>query len=165
MVDNPDKVPLPFGLGYHPYFRVPHNSADAIADACARSLWEATDGLPTGQRVPVDAARDLRKGQPYASLHLDDYFTDLEPTPAADGLVRVGGVRQSGWRLDLLVSPDFRELVAFTPPHREAIAIEPYTCAADAINLQTRGIDAGLRVLARGESWRGTVRLAVRRTL
>src|SRR5690348_14165763 len=23
MVENPDRVPLPFGLGYHPYFRVP----------------------------------------------------------------------------------------------------------------------------------------------
>ena len=26
----------------------------------------------------------------------------------------------------------FRELVLFTPVHRNAVAIEPYTCAADA---------------------------------
>ena len=26
-VYNPDRVPLPFGLGYHPYFRLPFTTA------------------------------------------------------------------------------------------------------------------------------------------
>jgi aldose 1-epimerase len=62
-------------------------------------------------------------------------------------------------RLGLYVSPDFRELVVFTPPHRQAIALEPYTCATDAINLQTQGIDAGLLVLRPGEEWKGVVEM------
>ena len=49
----------------------------------------------------------------------------------------------------------------FTPPHRQAFCVEPYTCVTDAVNLQQRGIDAGWRVLAPGEKWAGVVELAV----
>ena len=51
----------------------------------------------------------------------------------------------------------FRNLVIFTPPHREAIAVEPYTCITDAINLQARGVDAGLLVLPPGGSWQAAL--------
>lgn len=52
-VTNSDIVPLPFGLGLHPYFRF-------LADACqfqAWGTWERwvlEDLLPTGERVPLD---------------------------------------------------------------------------------------------------------------
>ena len=46
----------------------------------------------------------------------------------------------------------FRELVVYTPPGRpDVISLEPYTQTTDAINLQGRGVDAGLRVLGHGE--------------
>jgi aldose 1-epimerase len=56
-------------------------------------------------------------------------------------------------------SEEFRELVAFTPAHRQAVCLEPYTCITDAINLQQRGIPAGLLVLAPGGRWTGVVGL------
>jgi aldose 1-epimerase len=40
--------------------------------------------------------------------------------------------------------------VLFTPAHRKAVAIEPYSCSADASNLAARGVDSGWRVLAAG---------------
>jgi aldose 1-epimerase len=47
----------------------------------------------------------------------------------------------------------FREIVMYTPPGApDVIAIEPYTQTTDAINLQVKGIDAGLRVLKHGAS-------------
>ena len=48
----------------------------------------------------------------------------------------------------------FRELVVFTPPFGGGtlIAVEPYTQTTDAINLEARGIDTGLRVLGHGQS-------------
>jgi aldose 1-epimerase len=51
--------------------------------------------------------------------------------------------------------------VVFTPPHREAVCLEPYTCMTDAINLQQRGVEAGWRVLPPGESWTSVVELRV----
>jgi aldose 1-epimerase len=62
-VRNPDAIALPFGLGYHPYFRLPF-TANARADNCtisvpARSYWLTKDSLPTGQTEPVAGGRDL----------------------------------------------------------------------------------------------------------
>jgi aldose 1-epimerase len=59
--------------------------------------------------------------------------------------------------LRFLVDPAFRELVLFTPPHRQAIAIEPYSCSADASNLASRGVDTGWAVLPDGGTWAATV--------
>jgi aldose 1-epimerase len=56
-----------------------------------------------------------------------------------------------------LADPAFRELVLFTPPHRQAIAIEPYTCSADAANLAARGIDSGWRILPLSGEWEAAV--------
>ena len=56
---------------------------------------------------------------------------------------------------------ELRELVVFTPPHRQAFCIEPYTCITDAINLQQRGTDAGLQVLPPGGQWTGIVEMRV----
>jgi aldose 1-epimerase len=33
------------------------------------------------------------------------------------------------------------------------LCIEPYTCATDALNLQARGVDAGLLTLPPGGRW------------
>jgi aldose 1-epimerase len=168
-VTNPDRVSLPFGLGYHPYFRVPLVAGDAPTnywvESSAREMWELEDGVPTGKRVPPLAAKDLTQGKRFTDLTLDDLFTDLEtPASAAPGnLCWRAGLRQSEKDIEvqLLTSPSFRELVLFTPPHRQAVAIEPYTCATDAMNMQQRGIDAGLLVLQPGASWKGVVEFFV----
>ena len=57
----------------------------------------------------------------------------------------------------VLADGSFRDLVLFTPVHRHAIAIEPYTCSADAANLSAQGIDCGWRVLEVGGAWTGEV--------
>ncbi len=134
------------------------DAAECRVEAAAAGYWPLEDSLPVGQRMAVDAARDLRQGKRFADLSLDDVLTDLGP--AAGDLRRLGAVRQGDFELTLSASPAFRELVAFTPAHRQAVCLEPYTCTTDAINLQERGIDAGLLVLRPGEEWTATVRIA-----
>jgi aldose 1-epimerase len=51
--------------------------------------------------------------------------------------------------------------VAFTPPHRQGLCLEPYTCTTDAVNLQQRGVDAGWLVLPPGATWSGVVEMVV----
>ena len=53
----------------------------------------------------------------------------------------------------------FRELVVYTPPGRDAICFEPYTCPTDAINLEAKGIPAGIIVLSPKETFFATVRI------
>src|SRR5205807_3938950 len=46
-VTNPDKVPLPFGLGYHPYYRLPFAPGlapdDCTVSVPAATFWDLTD--------------------------------------------------------------------------------------------------------------------------
>jgi aldose 1-epimerase len=163
-VENPDSVALPFGLGYHPYFALPEASGgDRLVQVLARMYWELRDNLPTGDLRRVDAARDLNRPRPCRSLQLDDILTGLSDTTLMppEGLCRRGLLTEESGEsvVRLLTSPEFRELVAFTPPHGKAIALEPYTCTTDAINLQQRGISAGLVTRQPGEQWSGVVEL------
>jgi aldose 1-epimerase len=163
VVENPDRVPLPFGLGYHPYLHLPEprggGAPDAEVVAPARAFWQLEDALPTGAVLPVDAARDLNAPRPYHNLQLDDVLTglDLTPDPASAGLCGRGRVDE----VSLYAASAFRELVVFTPPHRRAMCLEPYTCTTDAINLQQRGVDAGLLVLPPDGLWAATIDLVV----
>src|SRR5207253_4957215 len=95
VVDNPDSVPLPFGLGYHPYFRVPQVPGEETAvEVPAQGFWELDTSLPTGVRQPVSSARDLTAPRPLRDLQLDDLLTDLDPSvqPHTGGLCRRGRI-------------------------------------------------------------------------
>jgi aldose 1-epimerase len=151
-IDNPDTNPLPFGLGYHPYFAI-QSADECLVSSAARTTWELADNIPTGRTVAPQS--DLRTPARFADLHLDDVYTDFG---SPSEMYRQGRIEQAGiGAVEIWVSPGFREMVAFTPPHRKAVCLEPYTCTTDAINLQARGIDAGWRVLAPGESVTETV--------
>jgi aldose 1-epimerase len=157
---NTDSSDLPFGLGYHPYFAIaPFGGQQAEVVINANKHWQLAESLPTGRKDLVDERTDLRGGKRYDSLRLDDVFTDLNPPSKTNGLALAGMVRGGSRRLEIYTDGNFREIVAFTPPHRQAICLEPYTCATDAINLQERGVDAGWRVLPAGAALNARVAL------
>ncbi len=160
-IHNPDRKELPFGLGYHPYFRMPF-AASGNADNCrltvpAGSIWKLEESLPTGERLPVDSSCDLNQPRRFTELQVDTVLTDL-PADSGERAVIEGA---PGAALRMVADAGFRELVIFTPPHRQAFCVEPYTCTTDAINLQAKGIDAGWRVLPPGERLRAVVELRI----
>lgn len=146
--------PLPFGIGYHPYFRLaPFGGDDAVVTIAADEVWELKDNLPTGRRLAAEPSKDLRGGRRFGDLTLDDAYTSL--TPRADGWI--AGIKGGGKSLDMYVDKDFHQFVAFTPPHRRSIALEPYTCATDAIHLS----DAGWMELPPRQTWQASVKISV----
>jgi aldose 1-epimerase len=160
-IENPGDVPLPCGFGTHPYFRVPLGGR--AADDCVVSLpvseqWELNNLLPTGKRQPLENARQYQAGQRYAALELDNVFTGL--IGAGEGYIASIHDPGSGVRVSQHFDENFRECVAYTPPHREAICIEPLTCAPSCFELTRRGIDAGLKIVPPGGQF--TVRVEIR---
>jgi aldose 1-epimerase len=163
-LENSGSAILPFGLGYHPYFRLPGVKEETI-DGCilyanVNLLWETEQNLPTGKRIAIPGDIDFQIPHRIASVALDNVFTDVRTDSVGpDGMNDLAALshRYVPGRLHVRADPAFRELVLFIPPHRQAVAIEPYTCAADAANLASRGIDSGQFMLAPSGRWDSVV--------
>lgn len=153
---NPCRDPLPWGFGTHTYFRIPLAdggcTGDVLIEAPVTDLWELVDSLPTGRRTRPGPDLDLAAGVTLAGLRLDHVYGGLR---GREGAIETSVLDPAaGLRVVQRFGDEFRELVAFTPPHGRSVCLEPYTCATDAANLQARGIDAGWDVLAPGDQRR-----------
>jgi aldose 1-epimerase len=152
-VSNPGAANLPYGFGIHPYFRLPFapggDPAQTQVILPASKYWVLKDFLPTGEIRPVDSRLDFRAGQPRNGLDLDDVLTGLQYHDRR-GVARLVDLEKKA-EFRLTFDDGIRELVVYTPPRKpDVLAVEPYTQATDAINLQPHGKDAGLRLLAHG---------------
>ncbi len=161
-IRNPTDKPLPWGFGTHAYFRLPLG-ATSEAGRCTiyapvSKCWKLDGCLPTGEINDLPANGKLSESPYFETLKLDDVYTAV----AAEGGVVTCRIvdDEAGTQIVQRCVDSFREIVAFTPPWTTAVCLEPYTCTTDAINLQQKGIDAGLRVLGPGESWSGWIEIA-----
>lgn len=155
-VENLAKTPVPFGLGYHPYFVLPGftGSVDELrVQAKAKQLWPLNEGIPLGERTPVPAELDFNTVRAVGAVELDTLYTGLPPSPAQRAR-QLATLSDGNHQLTVKASSEFRELLLFTPQHRKALAIEPYTCANNAMNLP----GAGWLTLPPGGTHASTVR-------
>ena len=127
-----------------------------LLKANVNEVWEAENNLPTGRQNPSTGRSTSDTPPDRRNTALDHVFTGCpDRSGAARGVGRNRGTLAPGSRADCACwpTPTFRELVLFTPPHRQAVAIEPYTCSADAANsLPAASIAAG-GVLEPGSDW------------
>lgn len=166
LVSNTGDQPFPFGYGWHPYFRVPlvpgGQRGDCVLRLPAEARWElAADLIPTGRRLQVGGPYDLRTGSELADKSYDDPFTLVAADPDGGSHAELD---DPACGLRLLVGADgaFAHWVIYSPRTLGAVAIEPYTCAPDAFNLEARGIRAGVLELEPGERWSGRIWVALR---
>jgi aldose 1-epimerase len=162
--ENTGDGPLPCGFGTHSYFRLPLADGavpeETLVYAPVSKIWELQDMLATGRILPVPAGMELDRGGPLAGRQFDTSYTVL--TPDADGLVHTW-LREpkSGRTLTQLFDTSFTQCIVYTPPHSEAICLEPYTCLPDSFRLTAQGHETGLRVLEPGEEYATTISLGV----
>ncbi len=162
-VVNPSSTPLPFGLGTHPYFRVPLGKGGQAAECTVQvpvsDVWVLENMLPTGERKACAGRIALASGVRFADTQLDDVFSGLVPS---DGPY-VAHLRDphSQREIRIAFAGAWKAAVVYNPPHREAICVEPYSCIPDPFALEQRGIDSGLIVLQPGEQSRFTVDIGV----
>jgi aldose 1-epimerase len=145
---NVGAVAAPFGAGFHPYLDLAEHPLDD-----AELLIPAETVLRTdSQQIPVDrlpvagTVFDLRRLRPIGDLRLDSGFADLTGSVAV--------LRTERRQLELHWDQAFGYLQVFTPPAitpgRNAVAIEPMSCPANAFNS-----GADLVRLAPGQEWSG----------
>jgi aldose 1-epimerase len=156
-MENPGDAPLPCGLGTHPYFRVPlggSSANDCLVELPVTTQWELIEMIPTGRQLPLKNAAELAAGKTFGELTLDNCFAGLQ----FGGDWCSSRIRdpESGLAMTIRFDRAYRECVVYTPPHREAICIEPYTCVPGAAAMKDQA-GAGLRILAPGESFEAQV--------
>ncbi|WP_417382384.1 aldose 1-epimerase [Gimesia sp.] len=148
-VGNPGSNSVPWGLGTHPYFKVPlsktGNIKNCLVESPASEEWVLENCLPVGVKKSIGKSHDLREGAWLDQLQADDILTGMpEDIEQYECLIMD---EQAG----LVVTQDydaiFTELVVFTPPDRDCVCLEPYTCVTNAINLLNADVETGLRVL------------------
>jgi aldose 1-epimerase len=115
--------------------------------------------LPTGVRLDVPEASKLRAGQPFGQLQFDDAFTGL----VSDHDLISASIHDqaSGCTVTQQFDTKFHECVVYTPPHREAICIEPLTCVPNCFELARLGIESGLKIVPPGGSFSTGVNIFV----
>ena len=159
---NEGEESMPAGFGLHPYFALPGVPSvdDFRLTVPADCIWELREGLPTGRRVEPSDEFDFALGNKVGSTQLDTLYTELGHVEGIDDddLLTRAKISGPGGSILVRTSREFREIMLFTPPHRKALAVEPYTCATDAVHLAQAEIDAGLAIVEPGETFSGTAR-------
>jgi aldose 1-epimerase len=149
----------PFGTGLHPYLT--HGDAridDLLLEVDARTSLPLDERLlPAGAATPVHGTDvDFSRPRAIGTRELDTCFGELERGP--DGIARVTLTGADGRRrLTVWMDDRFRFVQVYTgddlpdPARRRCgVAIEPMTCAPDALNSGD-----GLLVLEPGASFTG----------
>jgi aldose 1-epimerase len=155
-VTNLGSSPAPFGLGTHPYLRVPGTAVDDVeltVPAASRLLVDGRQ-LPIGEAAVAGTDLDFTSPRRIGSTRLDTTFGDLARDADGGSSVLLRGRDGAGVRV--WSDAAFGWWQVFTGDGltggsaRRAVAVEPMTCPPDALR---SGRD--LVVLEPGEIWRG----------
>lgn len=141
----------PAGVGTHPFFHIGGVDTEDLRLKLPAATWFETDDrlLPTAEKA-VSGDTDLRAGARVGDLDLDTAFGTLSRD--ADGRASSTLEGPDGQLVTVWQDADFDYLQVFTtdafPGQSRAIAIEPMTMPADALNS-----GQGLRWVEPGETW------------
>ncbi|MEM7314456.1 MAG: aldose 1-epimerase, partial [Planctomycetota bacterium] len=159
LVDNSNgDSDVPFGVGFHPYWKYQDDRKATRLRIPASHLMESTKMLPTGNLLKLDNHRlDARQGVSLAGFVADDVFFGMRPeAPATIESTR------SKVRVRLQASKEFTHIVAWTPD-RPFFSVENQTCSTDAHNLAASGKNdvAHLQICPAGKTMTGFVEYVV----
>jgi aldose 1-epimerase len=130
----------PFGIAFHPYFKFSKfKTAELKVESSAKSYYlQDRNQIPIQKQSVEGTRQDLRSGKLVAGASLDDYYTDLE---FLNGIAQTKLIGPDGSGITIWQQEIFKHQVIYTTDDYptssgpvSAIAIEPSSCEADALN-------------------------------
>ncbi len=156
-VTNHSTRRAPVAVGAHPYLRAGSAPVEELVLTVSGETYLEVDErqVPTGQRPADGTSYDLRDGARIGDVRLDTAYTDLQPV---DGRHRHRLTAPDGTTTELWTDLAFGHVHVYTKTGfpgpdgpQLALAVEPMTAPADALNTGT-----GLQWLEPGGSWSGS---------
>ena len=153
-IHNAGDRPAPVGIGAHPFLRVGEvPMRDLTVTVRASTSFEVDDRMiPVAEHPVAGTESDLSSGRALAGASLDTAFGDVE---LVEGVARHRLTAPGGAAVELWGGEDFTFAQVFTTEQYvspsgtiDAVAIEPMTCAPDALNS-----GRGIRMLGPDEQW------------
>lgn len=152
-VTNRGEAPLPFGLGWHPYFPL---TSQTVLKAPAARMWSEGPGWLSGEATDIPDDLDFSRPRPLPHRWVNNGFEDWT------GEAEISWPER-GTRLRLTADPLFQHAFVFVSDssfdpgfQRDYFCFEPMSHLANGHNLPDLG---GLVPLARGEVLAGGMRL------
>ncbi len=144
LVKNVDTQPLPFGDGWHPYFRLNKSVDDLFLKLPANEKLILTNRMVPNGQTEID--NRFASSSRIGTSQLDTVFKlpAVEGVAAAELTDPEENVTIRAWQETGEGKYNF--MVIFIPPDRQSVAIEPMTCATNAFNNKD-----GLIILEPGE--------------
>jgi len=118
-IDNLAAEPMPVAIGYHPYFQLTDSVRDGwTLSAPAETHWILDDrNLPTGETEPAEEFWGSDPGaiplKEYASIRIDDMFTDLVRDEQGRATFTMQGARQ---KVAVTVGPNYKTMLVYSTP-------------------------------------------------
>ena len=122
-VTNKSGTPMPFGVGFHPYFQI----ADGDKSN-ARITTKATRAFDNVTKQNIDLAGPIDLTKKEVDLHLLDHGSTESSLITPAGTVTLQG------------SPEYTHWVVWTLAGKDFVCLEPWTCPGNALNTGDRVI-------------------------
>jgi aldose 1-epimerase len=113
-IENLSVEPMPVAIGFHPYFQLTDsNREDWTVSIGAKTHWLlAENKIPTGETEPIAKMFPDPRAVPLKDVDLDDVYSDLERDAQGRAVMSVKG---KGQQLDVLLGPNYRSVVLYSP--------------------------------------------------
>ena len=151
-IDNLSIEPMPVAIGFHPYFQLTDSPRDEwTLSLDAKSRWRLAPNLiPTGETEPIEQIYGDPKAIALKDKALDDVFGDL--TRGTDGRASMS-VRGKAQQIDVVLGPNYRAAVVYSPRTSNFIALEPMVGITSSMNLAHKGLYKDLQTIPAGANW------------
>jgi aldose 1-epimerase len=155
-VQNVGVVPMPAGLGYHPYFMptfLGSSAAPKLQFQASSVYLTDTTRIPDGASQAIPPELDFSSPKAATGFFIDNVYNDW------DG-VAIFEWTGSGYGLRIEGDPIYTHFVVFNGDPDGTVALEPVSHCTDGFNLLAQGVpNTGVRILEPGQMLAGSMRL------
>lgn len=151
-VSNPGMLPMPCGVGIHPFFV---KSKEVELDFTTSMVWSNESDPIFDKPYETPSTWQFKGGRPLKNAVFDTCF---------DGFTGQASILypDTGITVSIEADKQFKHVVLYAPRGKNFFCLEPTSNASNAFNLAANGaIGTGMKSIGPGQSMTGTISLEI----